>query len=188
MKGLGVPARSQTPSTKTDSPLDAGSCPAGPVRRQAHPLCSHTREHCVPGKHRAAFQMVQALPVPCGFSRLAKDCWAAGWLRRNRAAAGCVGSCRRRCAVASSVLWRGPTPDTRASRPGPGGRRADLLSPGQGQALPSSAQRVALHARGLRPRRVRSRLANAASPVWPAPCEERGRTRCSARKRYLTSA
>src|SRR5262245_57789727 len=45
------------------------------------------------------------------------------------------------------------------------------------QGLPGSAHSVSTHARGLRPRRVRLRLARAASTVWPSACSERVGTR-----------
>ena len=50
-------------------------------------------------------------------------------------------------------------------------------SSGQMQGLPGSAHRVSTHARGLRPRRVRLRLARTASTVWPSACSERVGTR-----------
>jgi hypothetical protein len=43
-------------------------------------------------------------------------------------------------------------------------------SPGQVQGLPGSAQRVSVHARGLRPRQVCGHLAITASTVWPSAC------------------
>jgi|RhiMetdeSRZDD1v2_1073273.scaffolds.fasta_scaffold40701_3 hypothetical protein len=56
----------------------------------------------------------------------------------------------------------------RGSPGGPG-----MTSPGQMQGLPGSAQRVSVHARGLRPRRVWRHLATTASPVSPSACSER---------------
>jgi len=83
------------------------------------------------------------------------------------------------CSKASSVLCSCPTPCTRASRScpvgspcGPGDR-----SSGQRQGLPGSAHSVSTHARGLRPRRVRLRLARTASTVLPSACSERVGTR-----------
>lgn len=45
--------------------------------------------------------------------------------------------------------------------------------PGQVQGLPGPAHKVSVHARGLRPRRVRGRLAVAVSPLLPSACSER---------------
>jgi hypothetical protein len=45
------------------------------------------------------------------------------------------------------------------------------------QGLPGSAHSVSTHARGLRPRRVRLRLARTASTVLPSACSERVGTR-----------
>src|SRR5262245_44978860 len=45
------------------------------------------------------------------------------------------------------------------------------------QGLPGSAPSVSTHARGLRPRRVRLRLARTASTVLPSACSERVGTR-----------
>src|SRR5262249_30629631 len=47
----------------------------------------------------------------------------------------------------------------------------------QRQGLPGSAHSVSTHARGLRPRRVRLRLARTASTVLPSACSERVGTR-----------
>src|SRR5262252_6960451 len=79
------------------------------------------------------------------------------------------------CAGASLVLWHCPTPWVHASWSclwgspcGPCGDR-----PGQTQGLPRPAPTVAGHARGLRPRQVRGRLARAARPLVPSACAAR---------------
>src|SRR5262249_19373914 len=46
-------------------------------------------------------------------------------------------------------------------------------SSGQMQGLPGSAHSVSVHARGLRPRQVRLRLAITAYPLLPSACAER---------------
>src|SRR4029453_6373266 len=52
--------------------------------------------------------------------------------------------------------------------------RADLAClPGQMQGLPGSTHSVSMHARGLRPRRVRRHLAKTVSTMWPSACSER---------------
>jgi hypothetical protein len=52
--------------------------------------------------------------------------------------------------------------------------RADLAArPGQMQGLPGSVHSVSMHARGLRPRRVRQHLAKAVSTIEPSACSER---------------
>jgi hypothetical protein len=86
---------------------------------------------------------------------------------------------QNRCPRASPILWGCPTPCTRTPRScplgspcGPGDR-----SSGQMQGLPGSAHSVSTHARGLRPRWVRLRLARTASTVLPSACSERVGTR-----------
>jgi len=79
------------------------------------------------------------------------------------------------CSKASAVLRSCPTPCTRTLRSGPLGAPYGPgdSSSGQMQGLPGSVHSVSAHARGLRPRRVRLRLARAASTVWPSACSER---------------
>jgi hypothetical protein len=114
---------------------------------------------------------------------------ASGWLAR--VALGpfpALPDRRRRClgwivppsagglgAGAALVLGHGPTPGVWASRAcpwgapcGPWGER-----PGQPPGLPRPAHQVPVHARGLRPRQGRVRLAHAACPLGPAAGSER---------------
>src|SRR5712664_2796848 len=79
------------------------------------------------------------------------------------------------CSVASLGLWNGPTPCVRASRSCPYGSPCGPCGDGQGQTqgLPSPAHDVSMHARGLRPRQVRVRLAIVACPLLPSACSER---------------
>jgi hypothetical protein len=79
------------------------------------------------------------------------------------------------CSEASPILWGCPTPCTRPSRSYPSGSPCgpDDHSSGQMQGLPGSAYSVSAHARGLRPRQVRVRLAITAYPLWPSACSER---------------
>src|SRR5215813_1987323 len=73
------------------------------------------------------------------------------------------------------VLWNCPTPCVRASRSWPCGSPCGPCCDGQGQTqgLPSPAHNVSVHARGLRPRQVRVRLAIVACPLLPSACSER---------------
>src|SRR5919204_1200921 len=79
------------------------------------------------------------------------------------------------CSVASWVLWNCPTPCIRASWSCPYGSPCGPCCDGQGQTqgLPSPAHDVSVHARGLRPRQGRVRLALVAYPLWPSACSER---------------
>jgi hypothetical protein len=78
-------------------------------------------------------------------------------------------------AGAALVLWHGPTPCVRASRACPWGAPRGPCGDGHGPppGLPGPAHEVSVHARGLRPRQGRGRLAQAACPLWPAACAER---------------
>src|SRR4029453_15547220 len=80
-----------------------------------------------------------------------------------------------RCSVASLVLWNCPTPCIRASWSCPCGSPCGPCCDRQGQtqSLPSPAHDVSVHARGLRPRQVRVRLAMVACPLLPSACSER---------------
>src|SRR2546429_7485787 len=82
------------------------------------------------------------------------------------------------CSAASLVLWNCPTPCVRASRSCPCGSPCGPCCDGQGQtqSLPSPAHDVSAHARGLRPRQVRVRLARVACPLLPSAWSERGGT------------
>ena len=165
-KGLGTPGRGETPLQRACSGRDAGASPLGPVRPQAHPLCS-----LAPGKTGALAKTVSrvrraetARARGCA-RRVSAGPWPGGLAKRARGGgpAGC--GRRHNPGAAAPAPWRGAGPLCWPAVPSRWPAAALAHVPRRQDETPAGT-RAQRSLAGMASRRPRLRRGPRPGPVW----------------------